>query len=46
MGGGFFFGNYRVSPNFLVVLEMVLLLRLGFGCDNNRLDMKYEEDLD
>ena len=28
MVGGFF-GDYRVSPNFLVVLQ----LRLGLGCD-------------
>ena len=29
------FGDYRVSPNFLVVLGLVLWLRLWLGCDNN-----------
>ena len=28
------FGDYCVSPNFLVVLGLVLWLRLGLGCDN------------
>ena len=29
-----FFGDYRVSPNFFVVLGLRLWLRLGLGCDN------------
>ena len=28
------FSDYRVSPNFLVVLGLRLWLRLGLGCDN------------
>ena len=35
-GGGWwggFFSDYRVSPNFLVVLGLRLWLRLGLGCD-------------
>ena len=32
---GVFFSDYRVSPNFLVVLGLRLWLRLGLGCDNN-----------
>ena len=31
---GWFFSDYRVSPNFLVVLGLRLWLRLGLGCDN------------
>ena len=31
MVGWWFFSDYRVSPNFLVVLG----LRLGLGCDNS-----------
>ena len=34
MGGWWFFGYYRVSPNFLIMLELVLWLMLGLGCDN------------
>ena len=33
MGGWWFVGNYRVSPNFLVMLGLVLWL----GCDNSPL---------
>ena len=29
-----FFGDYRVSPNFFVVLGLRLWLRLRLGCDN------------
>ena len=32
---GWFFSDYRVSPNFLVVLGLRLWLRLGLGCDND-----------
>ena len=32
--GGVVFGDYRVSPNFLVVLGLGFWLRLGLGCDN------------
>ena len=32
--GGVVFSDYRVSPNFLVVLGLRLWLRLGLGCDN------------
>ena len=35
VGWGGFFSDYRVSPNFLVVLGLRLWLRLGLGCDNN-----------
>ena len=35
-GGGWFFSDYRVSPNFFVVLGLRLWLRLGLGCDNIR----------
>ena len=38
---GWFFGDYHVSPNFLVVLGLRLWLRLGLGCDNYRL---FQED--
>ena len=31
-----FFGDYRVSPNFFVVLGLRLWLRLGLGCDNKQ----------
>ena len=34
LGGGWFVSNYRVSPNFFVVLGLRLWLRLGLGCDN------------
>ena len=36
--GWFFFSNYRVSPNFLIVLGLRLWLRLGLGlgCDNRK----------
>ena len=30
-----FVGDFRVSPNFLVVLGLELWLRLGLGCDKN-----------
>ena len=33
---GWFFSDYRVSPNFLVVLGLRLWLRLGLGCDNSK----------
>ena len=33
-GVGWFFSDYRFSPNFFVVLGLRLWLRLGLGCDN------------
>ena len=33
---GVVFIDYRVSPNFLVVLGLRLWLRLGLGCDNKQ----------
>ena len=39
--GGWFFGDYCVSPNFLVVLGLMLWLRLGLGCDNYGNESKY-----
>ena len=33
---GVVFGNYHVLPNFLVVLWLMLMLRLGFGCDKTK----------
>ena len=38
------FGDYRVSPNFLVVLGLMLWLRLGLGCDNYGNESKYYID--
>ena len=35
------FSDYRVSPNFLVVLGLRLWLRLGLGCDNYGNENKY-----
>ena len=32
---GWFFSDYCVSPNFLVVLGLRFWLRLGLGCDNS-----------
>ena len=40
-GGQCFFGDYRVSPNFLVVLGLRLWLNLGFGCFNHGNKSKY-----
>ena len=40
MGGGgvsCLFGDYRISPNFLVVLGLML----GLGCDNYGNESKY-----
>ena len=34
MGGGWFFSDYRVSPNFLLCWGWVVV-EVGLGCDNN-----------
>ena len=44
-GGGVFFGDYRVSPKFLVVLGLLLWLRLGLGCDNSDLKSQSQSTL-
>ena len=36
MGGGWFFSDYRVSPNFLLCWGWVVV-EMGLGCDNSGL---------
>ena len=36
-----FFGDYRVSPNILVGLGLMLGLKLGLRCDNCGNESKY-----
>ena len=42
--GSGFFGDYRVSPNFLVVLGLMLWLRLDLCCDKYGNESKYYID--
>ena len=38
---GWFLGDYDISPNFLVVLGLMLWFRMGLGCDNYGNESKY-----